>query len=265
MRLAVCGVSVALTFACTSNSATPTPDASARPLHVLFFQEEGADVGWYHTSNPVAERAMRAWGNAHNWQMQTARQSTGWFTPEALAQFDVVVYLLSSGTVLDASERAALQGFIESGGGYAGVHSASFTDPDWQWYIGLVGARFNTESDKVYEADVIVEQPQEWLLSVLPHRWHRADQWYEFLTPPEDNHALDLLISLDESGFPAGYPDAALMGYHPIAWRQANYDGGRSFYTAMGHTDESYYEPLFIELLARGIEWAGDPSRNRAR
>lgn len=237
-------------------------DAPSRPLRVLYFQEEGADVGWYHASNPVAEQVFAAVGEERGWETYTAKQSSGVFIPEVLDTFDVVVYLVSSGTVLDANERAALAAFIAQGKGYVGVHSASFTDPDWQWYIDLVGSRFATESDKLYPADVVVESPSS-LVSALPSRWHRTDQWYVFLTRPETNSNLEILLAVDETSLPPDYPGELKVGYHPIAWRQ-EFGGGRSFYTGMGHTVDSYAEPAFVGLVADAIEWAGAPSRDAA-
>jgi type 1 glutamine amidotransferase len=223
-------------------------------VDALFFRAEGADVGWYHSSNPIADQALTAYGAARGWRIESTVDAAA-FTPDNLARFDVIVYLLTSGTVLDTDQRAALQGFIADGGGWAGVHSASFTDPDWDWFIGLVGTRFHSEADAVYEANVIVQNPVAEVLAATPSPWVRSDQWYRFTTRPEDNPNLEILLTLDEASLPPGYPAELLIGYHPIAWRQS-YGGGRSFYVSMGHPDESYAEPVFLELLARGVEWA---------
>lgn len=260
VRRSVLIACAALLAGCGDGLSSPNEDAGPRALRVLFFQEEGADVGWFHTSNPVADRVMTAIGVERGWETTTAKTSTGYFTPEVLNTFDVVVYLISSGTVLEQSERDALVAFMALGKGYVGVHSASFTDPDWQWYIDLVGTRFATESDGLYSAGVLVENRGIRLGGHLSSPWTRTDQWYVFLTPPEDNRNLQILLSLDEDSLAPTYPDGIRVGYHPIAWRQF-YGGGRSFYTAMGHTNESYEEPAFVTLIADGIEWAGGPSR----
>lgn len=250
--------------ACSGPTGTATPDGPIhydRALRVLFFQEEGADVGWYHTSNPIADQVFTELGHQRGWETLTAKHSDGFFTIDQLLKFDVVCYLISSGTVLDAAERAAMQSYItDYKHGYVGVHSASFTDPDWQWYIGLVGDRFATESPVFDTATVHVERPNEDVMAGLPVDWVRTDQWYVFLTPPQNNPNLEILASLDESTLPPDYPDNLRIGYHPIAWRQ-EIDGARSFYTGTGHTDTSYSEPLFVNMIANAIAWAGEPSR----
>jgi type 1 glutamine amidotransferase len=235
-----------------------------RALRVLFFQEEGADVGWYHTSNPIAELALRRIGASRDWKMTTAKQSTGIFTSDSLGRFDVIVYLLTSGTVLDCCERLALVDFVGKGGGFVGVHSASFTDPDWDWFRRLVGARFRAHAPGLQWADVTCDHPGDILLAGIPARWSRRDEWYTFTTRPEDNPSLEILLSLDESTCPADYPAELRVGRHPIAWRQT-FAGGRSLYTAMGHTNESYADSTFVAFLTAGIEWAGEPLRANVR
>jgi type 1 glutamine amidotransferase len=259
----VFAATVVLSGACadgeSSTKDTETFGTTPGPLRVLFFQEEGPDLRWYHSSTPIAEQAMRSHGAARGWEMTTARSSTGVFTRESLERFDVVVYLVASGLVTDASERAALEAFIGSGKGYVGVHSASAVDLDWDWYAGLVGTRFHAEST-TFAAELNVHQTGDAITSFLPPRWARHDQWYGFHPRPEENPLLEILVDLDESSLPWSYPPDLLIGYHPIAWRQT-YAGGRSFYTAMGHGDDAWSEEPFVRFIGAGIEWAGTRAR----
>ena len=84
----------------------------------------------------------------------------------------------------------------------------------------------------------------------LPDRWVWTDEWYNFKGPLPEN--LHVLLTVDEST----YVDEKGMGeVHPIAWYQ-EYDGGRSFYTALGHIESSYNDALFLKHLLGGIYWA---------
>jgi type 1 glutamine amidotransferase len=89
------------------------------------------------------------------------------------------------------------------------------------------------------------------VLDGIPETWARDDEWYAFQTNPRAN--VQVLLTLDETTYAPG--DTAMGTDHPIAWLH-EFDGGRAFYTALGHTSESYAEPLFMKQLTQGIEWA---------
>ena len=160
------------------------------------------------------------------------------------------MFLLTTGDVLDSAQQAAFQQYIEAGGGFVGVHSASDTELDWPWYGGLVGAFF-LDHPAIQQAVVDVVDRDTPSTIHLSARWTRTDEWYNFATNPAAN--VTVLATVDETTYDPG-PDA--MGSdHPISWQQV-YDGGRSWYTAMGHTISSYSEPLFLSHLLGGILWA---------
>jgi len=140
---------------------------------------------------------------------------------------------------------------VQSGKGWVGIHSASDTEHDWPWYGGLVGAYFASHPD-IQQASIRVEDTTFPATRGLPDPWVRTDEWYAFTSNPRGR--VNVLLSLDESSYSPG--DSSMNGDHPIAWYQT-YEGGRSFYTALGHTSESYAEPLFLQHIAAGIEWAG--------
>jgi type 1 glutamine amidotransferase len=238
--------------------ATTVVDAGAtapsQALRVLLYEKE---TEWFHPSNPVADKAMLKEGASLGWTM-TSTKDPGVFAPATLSQFDVVVFLLTSGMTLDASQRDALQAFIASGRGYVGVHSASHTDYDSPFYNALVGASFKGHPG-LMEAAVLVEDPTDPIVAFVPKAWNRVDEWYTFQERPEENHNLHILLSLDEDS-PVDYPGTGSpawlrVGNHPLAWRQ-EYGGGRSFYTALGHTIESWSEPAFMRHIVLGIVWA---------
>lgn len=251
--LAVCALVAA--GACGDGS---TPKHDGGRLSLLVFTRENL---WTHPSNPVAQDAIRTLATADDWALTITNDQNA-ITPEALATTDVVMFSLTSGPVLDDPQRAALEDFFRAGGGFVGTHSASATEPDWAFYHQLVPVTFKTHPSPMNlvdaKLDLLNDDP---LLLGLPNPWMRTDEYYTFWERPEDNPALHLLLALDESSS-ADYPDGDKVGFHPLAFTREDL-GNRVFYTALGHTPESYAEPGFMGILERAILWAAEPRRGR--
>lgn len=246
-----------LLFACGSGgqtaSTSPTPQAS--PVRLLVFSKTAA---FRHDSIPAAIAALRRLGREHGVSLDFTEDSAA-FTPANLSRYAAVIFLLTTGTVLDDAQAGALAGYIRAGGGYVGIHSASDTEYNWPWYGGLVGAYFDRVHghSRVVRATVHVADPATPSTSMLPSAWVRTDEWYNFATNPAGS--VHVLLTVDESTYRGGVMGA----YHPIAWQHA-YDGGRAWYTAMGHTPESYSEPPFLAHLWGGIVYAAGGKLDRA-
>ncbi len=197
-----------------------------------------------------------------------ATENADAFTDENLAQYDVVIFLCTTGNVLNDAQQAAFERYIRAGGGYAGIHSASDTEYDWAWYGGLVGAYFRDHpgvagvNQQFQVATMNVEDRRSAATKRLPGRWTREEEWYNFRTNPRD--AVHVLLSVDESTYdPRGYSvpgGSPGMGDHPIAWCHA-YDGGRAFYTALGHKGAYWDEPLLLSHVLGGIRMAAGAAR----
>jgi type 1 glutamine amidotransferase len=170
------------------------------------------------------------------------------FEPDNLARYRAVVFLNTSGNVLGAAQQAAFEAYIRNGGGFAGVHAAADTEYDWPFYGELVGAYFKSHP-AVQRAVLRVEDRNHPATAGLPETWTRTDEWYNFRTNPRS--AVRVLLTLDESSYSGGTMGAD----HPHAWYR-EYEGARSFYTAGGHTVESYAEPAFRSHLVGGIRYA---------
>jgi type 1 glutamine amidotransferase len=190
-----------------------------------------------------------------------ATENAAAFTDENLANYDVVIFLCTTGDVLNAAQQGAFERYIQAGGGYAGIHSASDTEYDWPWYGGLVGAYFRDHPGSVnsqYQvATMNVEDRHTAATRRLGRTWTREEEWYNFRTNPRDD--VHVLLSVDESTYdPRGYSvpgGSPGMGDHPISWCQP-YDGGRAFYTALGHKGVYWEEPLLLSHVLGGIEMA---------
>ncbi len=173
-----------------------------------------------------------------------------------LAPYDAVVFLLTTGDVLDGPQQSAFEAYIRAGHGYVGVHSAADTERDWPWYGRLVGA-WSSGHPEIQPATIDVVTPRDDSTAALPARWSRTDEWYGFLANPRTN-GVRVLLTLDEGTYLP--QDWAMGADHPIAWKHA-FEGGRAWYTAGGHTEESYDEPAFLGHLLGGIRYAlGTPA-----
>lgn len=199
-----------------------------------------------HRSIPAGVLAVNELGRGR-WITEHT-EDPSWFTHEKLGSYSAVLFLSTTGNVLEPAQQEAFERYIESGGAFVGVHAASDTEYDWPWFGALVGAWFRDHTP-VIEADVHPESPDDPSTRMLPRPWRRKDEWYAFRTNPRRD--VQVLAHMDDAQMGA----STMGGDHPIAWKR-EIGKGRSWYTGMGHTIESFQEPLMLEHLRGGIEWA---------
>ncbi|MEV5493158.1 ThuA domain-containing protein [Streptomyces bobili] len=221
-------------------SHSPSPDEA----RVLVFSKT---AGFRHDSIPDGVAALKELGATDGFTVH-ATEDAGAFTPANLRRYDAVVFLSTTGDVLDDTQQRAFEDYIHRGGGYVGIHAAADTEYDWPFYGGLAGAYFQSHP-AIQPATVDVEDHAHPATSALPRSWIRTDEWYNYRSNPRDR--AHVLASLDESSYTGG----TMRGDHPIAWCQ-DYQGGRAFYTGGGHTKESYADPVFRRHLVGGILYA---------
>lgn len=223
----------------------PSPASSASPaLRVLVFSRT---LGFRHESIPDGVAALRELARAHGFAVE-ATEDAAVFSTEGLRGYRAVVFLNTTGEVLDGGQQAAFQAYIRRGGGYAGVHSASDTLYEWPWYGRLVGAYFKRHP-AVQQARLRVADGGHPSTRGLPDPWVRTDEWYDFRSDPRPN--VRVLLSLDEGSYSGGQ----MGGDHPVAWCHA-FEGGRAWYTALGHVREAYQEAAFRRHLLGGVMYA---------
>lgn len=240
---------VALLLSCSFvNEAQELKDSPF--LKVLVFSRTN---GYRHASIPTSIKTLFELGEERHWQV-TATEDQQLLSEAFLRQFDVLVFMNTNGDVLEPPQREAIMKFYQSGKGFVGVHSASATEYDWPWYETLIGAFFKIHP-KVQEARITLEDKSHPAIpDSFGNQITRVDEWYTFRkNPRRDVH---VLLSLDETSYDMEGKEDAIMGDHPIAWYHEK-DGGRSFYTALGHTKEAYTDPFFRAHLVGAIEWAG--------
>ncbi len=166
------------------------------------------------------------------------------FTDQGLKKYDAVIFLSTTGNILDDTQKDAFVRYIQSGKGFVGIHAATDTEFDWPWYNGLVGAYFASHP-AVQKAKIDVLDRKHAATKHLEHIWWHKDEWYNF---KDVKDGLQVLMNLDEKSYNGG----KMGNHHPISWSQ-NYDGGKVFYTGLGHTEESYDEPEFQKHLIGGV------------
>ncbi|GLV56705.1 hypothetical protein KDH_35440 [Dictyobacter sp. S3.2.2.5] len=206
-------------------------------------------AGYRHASIENGIAAIKQLAATHHVEVQVS-EDAAFFTAENLARYRAVIFLNTSGNIFDDDQKAALKHYIHAGGGYVGVHAASDTEHDWPWYGQLVGAFF-TNHPQIAQATVHVDDPKTSSTSMLPAQWVRTDEWYNFQENPRGH--VHVLLTVDEKTYQGG----TMGSDHPLAWYH-DFEEGRSWYTAMGHTPESYSEPLFLAHLWGGISYAAN-------
>ncbi len=215
----------------------------AKPKVLIFSKT----AGFHHNSIAVGIPAIIKLSQENNFDVDTTTNSAK-FTVANLKQYAAVIFLSTTGDVLNDEQQKAFQQYIHAGGGFVGVHSATDTEYDWPWYGDLVGAYFKNHPSQQQTATLNVVDHNFIATKHLPAEWKRKDEWYNFKYIAKGLH---VLITIDEKSYTGGENGSN----HPMAWYH-EYDGGRAFYTELGHTDESYSEPLYLQHLLGGIKYA---------
>ncbi|MEM9917205.1 MAG: ThuA domain-containing protein [Bacteroidota bacterium] len=203
-------------------------------------------AGFRHTSIPAGKAALLKLGLENKIQVDTTENSAD-FNEANLKKYAAVVFLNTTGDILNSYQQADFERFIQAGGGFVGIHAATDTEYDWPWYNQLVGAYFNGHP-KIQKAKLLVNNKTHIATKMLPSVWERRDEWYNFKS---FNAEVNVLLDIDENSYEGG----TMANKHPMSWYH-EYDGGRAFYTALGHTEETYEEPLFLQHLLGGLQYA---------
>ncbi|MFT7036007.1 MAG: cytochrome c, partial [Cyclobacteriaceae bacterium] len=202
-------------------------------------------LGWRHSSIETGVAALQKLGQQYSFEVD-ATEDASTFNEDNLKQYDAVIFLNTTGNVLDYYQQADFERYIQSGGGFVGVHAATDTEYDWPWYGRLVGAYF-TSHPKIQEAKInVLSTHAHQSLDSIPESFTKTDEFYNF---KNINPELNVLMTIDETTYEGGINGAS----HPMTWYH-EYDGGRVFYTNFGHTEETYTEAYFLKMLRGGIE-----------
>lgn len=249
------GRSVALLVAAVAVALTPV--CNGLPLHLLLFFKT---AGFTHGSIGVARGFLRDSGAAHNYTVDESDDASA-FTLANLEQYDAVVFVMTTGDILNEAQQTAFEQYIALGRGFAGIHSATDTERSgWDFYEDLLGAFFvshPSQQTATVNKEPGAENPS---LDSFPNTVDRFDEWYNFDRNPRSSGSVEVLLTVDETSYSPG--SNAMGSDHPIAWKH-EFGGGRAWYTAMGHTPASYTSDTdFRQHLLGGVLWAATGDDN---
>lgn len=215
-------------------------------LNVLVFSKTAA---FRHQSIEAGKKALAKMAQEKGFGVSFTEDAT-LFNELNLKKYNSVVFLNTTGDVLNNEQQTAFERYIQAGGGYVGIHAATDTEYDWPWYNQLAGAWFldhpSTPSN-VQKGKFIVAMKNHWATQGMPDEFERSDEFYAF---KDISPKINVVLKIDEKSYIGGKNG----DNHPMSWYQ-EFEGGRSFYTAMGHTDETYSEPLFLNHVWAGIKY----------
>jgi uncharacterized protein len=202
--------------------------------------------GYRHESIETGIEAIKKLGEENNFSVYATEDSLD-INDKTLKKYNSVIFLSTTMKVLGEEQEKALQKFIHKGGGFVGIHAATDCEYNFPWYVKMIGGSFESHP-KQQVAKLLVLDSSHASTKNLPAVWERKDEWYNFKNL---NSQVKVLIKIDEKSYEGGKNG----DNHPMAWYH-NFEGGRVFYTGLGHTKESYTEPFFLQHLLGGIKYA---------
>jgi type 1 glutamine amidotransferase len=213
-----------------------------QPLVLLYFREDDP----YHRNSTIEIEAIRELGKEHGFTVE-ATEDRRVFGSVSTARYPAVIFLNIAADGFSEAEREGLVQYLKRGGGFVGIHAACFSQEEWVWYKRLVGAQF-VDHPEIQPATVRVIDRAHAATRGLPSSWIHTDEWYNFR---EVSDSINTLVTVDEKTYTGGTHGSS----HPVVWHQ-EYEAGRSFYTALGHLEESFRDERYLRHIAGGIIYA---------
>lgn len=240
MAIRITGICIVflLLFSCKKKQPAPQPALTK----VLVLTEA---QGFKHESISAGMDMFKAKQADWNIEVEQASESS-MLSTLGITRFRIIVLLNTTGDLFTDNEQELLQDFVQNGGSILAIHAAADAEYNWPWYGQMLGALFkdhpHTQQATCHKTGISHPSVQN-----IPASWQRTDEWYNFQSLSPANQ---VVLTIDETTYTGGTHGAA----HPISWYR-EFDGGKIFYTAMGHTSETYSEPLFLEHIKGAIEW----------
>jgi cytochrome c len=204
-------------------------------------------AGYVHASIPNGVAAIKKLGAENDFEVDTT-SNANFFNQDSLDRYAAVIFLHTTGNILDYRQEAAFERYIQSGGSYVGIHAAADAEYDWGWYGRLAGGWFSSHPEQQTAKFIIKDKDFGATSFFKDSVWTRKDELYNYKKLNPDIH---VVLTIDESTYKGGTNGA----FHPMSWYH-EFDGGRAFYTALGHTEESWTEDNYLKHLLGGIKYA---------
>jgi len=203
-------------------------------------------TGYRHEAIETGVKAIKTLGAIHTFYVD-ATEDANYFTADSLKKYDAIIFLSTTEDIFNTEQQESFKKYIQSGGGFVGIHAAADTEYEWPWYGKLVGAYFESHPPGLHQANIQVTDTTHLSTKSLPKVWSRNDEWYNYKSISPD---IKVLANLDETSYTGGTNGKN----HPIAWCQ-EYDGGKMFYTGLGHTKKAFTDADFLAHLLGGIQY----------
>lgn len=235
----------------TTNPGLASPDSETP--HVLIYTKNGE--GFVHKNIPHSVKALKKLLEENDMSYEVS-EDPSLFTEENLRKYDVLIFSNTNNEAFDTDlQRQAFRQYIQNGGGFVGIHSASGSERDWPWFWAMLGGKFLRHS-KFQRFNIVKIDPSHPSATPVPEYWEREDESYYLTELNPDIHiilATDL-ASIDDPKAHEEYPANTFGKYFPVTWCHS-FDGGHQWYTSLGHSPEHYDDPVFMNHILGGIQW----------
>ena len=227
----------------------------AQKKNVLIYTRNGK--GYVHENIAASVEALKKLCGKNKWTVESSDDASV-FTTENLKRFNCIIFSNTNNEGFDTEEqKAAFVAYTRAGGGFVGIHSASGSERKWPWFAAMLGGRF-VRHPALQSFTIKVIDRNHPSTAFLNERWEWEDECYYTNNLNPDIHVLlaaDLTTINDDKK--AEYPGQTFGDLFPLAWYH-EFDGGRQFYTSLGHKAEYYQDEKFLKHLEGGIRWAID-------
>ncbi|CAN5165332.1 hypothetical protein BH23BAC1_BH23BAC1_40460 [soil metagenome] len=226
---------------------------------VLVYTKNGE--GYVHDNIPSSIAAFQKLGKEIGFAVDTS-SSSAVFTEDKLRNYDAVIFSNTNNDVFDTEpQKVAFMRYMQAGGGFVGIHSATGTERNWKWFKLMIGATF-LRHPPFQPFSVHVLDPDHPTTKNLPAKWDTRDECYYF---KEFNPSVKVLLFNDISNIKekegGEHTRPEVFGNrYPSAWCHS-FDGGKVWYTSLGHDKSDYSDPTYLNHLIEGIKWVVDKEK----
>ena len=242
------------------------PAKPSKPRKVLVWGHT-----WTHQPNPYAEKALEILGRKSGAFEAVISDDPRLLLGDHLPRFDALVMnniherdpflpedfaqrteeKKTAARKFDEAVKQSILEYVRSGKGIVGVHAATAAFQNWPEYGEMIGGYYGGH---IYQDVAIkLDDAQHSVNACFEGKpWRINDEIYIFREPySRDKLHVLLSLDLDRMGDPGKRSDKD----YAISWVR-RYGRGRVFYTSLGHAAETYWNPLFLQHLLAGIQFA---------
>ncbi|SFQ02142.1 ThuA domain-containing protein [Parafilimonas terrae] len=234
--------------ACKTQQQTAANNVSWKKVKVFVYTKNGK--GYVHDNIAAAARCIQELGAQNGFAVDVSDDPAK-FNDDNLKQYNALVFTSTNNDVFDNdAQKLALMHYIQAGGGFVGIHSVTGTERNWPWFKRLVGGTFERHAKHQPFTEIVIDHNNP-STSFLPDTWKRDDECYYTKEINPDIHVLMVhdLSTVDDKGKPVIYGNT-----FPSVWCH-EFDGGREWYTSLGHDSTTYKEPEFRKHIMGGLQW----------